>query len=284
MKRYFMLLNLLLITGMIYFGVKGAYKTLAAQLDYHDPVTEAADKGEMSSENRTSHPLAYYNTIIDRNLFNTKDKEEVEDKEEEEPEETEPEETKLNLKLWGTVSGSKGRTYAVIEDKKERKQNLYREGDMIQSAIIKRIDREQVLLSVNNRDEILKMEEPKSSSAPLPKKIERPRAKKRKARSRNIKISRSEIEEAMSDVTELMKGARIKPHRDGLAMSSVKRNSIFRKLGLRSGDILTGVDETPIKSADDALKLYDSLKSESEVNLNIKRRGREQTIKYNIEE
>ena len=54
-------------------------------------------------------------------------------------------------------------------------------------------------------------------------------------------------------------------------------------MGLVSGDILTSVDGQKIESMNDALKLYETIKSASTVKLDIKRRGRMQTIEYNIE-
>ena len=289
MKPYFAVLNILLITATVYFSVRAFYQTVSAQLD-HSPLVRTVSKGEASSENETLHPLSYYKPISERNLFNTKEKEEKPKEEVQEEVQEELKETKLNLKLWGTVSGGSDKTYAVIEDTKKRKQNLYREGDMIQNAIVKKILREQIILSVNDKDEILKMEEKKVSKSSAREKAryrDKPAVKKR-ASSKNIKIKRSEIEEAISDVNNLMKQARIRPHfkdgkPDGLTLTRIKRKSVFTKLGLKSGDIIMGVDGKSIESVDDALKFYDSLKTSSNVELQIKRRGRTQTIDYEIE-
>jgi general secretion pathway protein C len=54
-------------------------------------------------------------------------------------------------------------------------------------------------------------------------------------------------------------------------------------MGLKSGDIITGVNGKKIESVDDALKLYESLKSSSNVQLQLKRKGRQKTINYTIE-
>jgi general secretion pathway protein C len=69
---------------------------------------------------------------------------------------------------------------------------------------------------------------------------------------------------------------------EGLSMSNIKPNSIFRRMGLRNGDVLQSVDGQQIQSVDDALKLYDSLKSADKVSVQIQRRGTERTIEYNI--
>ena len=92
----------------------------------------------------------------------------------------------------------------------------------------------------------------------------------------------------MGDLNGLMDQAKIRPHfrngkPDGLTISRIKRDSIFSQLGLRSGDIITGVDGQSIESVDDALKFYNQLKSSSNVNLQIRRRGMPKQIEYTIE-
>jgi hypothetical protein len=66
--------------------------------------------------------------------------------------------TSLNLKLWGTITGKNVRAYAIIEETTNRKQKLYREGDVIQNAVVKRILRGKVILSIDDNFEILDIE------------------------------------------------------------------------------------------------------------------------------
>ena len=66
--------------------------------------------------------------------------------------------TRLNLKLWGTITGKNVRAYAIIEDTTNRRQKLYREGDVIQNAAVKRILRGKVILSVDGKLEMLDIE------------------------------------------------------------------------------------------------------------------------------
>jgi general secretion pathway protein C len=84
-----------------------------------------------------------------------------------------------------------------------------------------------------------------------------------------------------------MTQVQIRPHMEngvpaGLALSSIKPNSIFRRMGLRNGDVITGVDGREISSVDDALRLVDNLKSASTVSVQLKRRGRQKDIEYHI--
>ena len=85
-----------------------------------------------------------------------------------------------------------------------------------------------------------------------------------------------------------MKDVRIRPHfkngqPEGMAVSGIKSDSIFRKMGIRNGDIILGVDGQKIESVDDAMGLYGNLRSASEIKLDIKRLGQVQSIEYVIE-
>ena len=52
---------------------------------------------------------------------------------------------------------------------------------------------------------------------------------------------------------------------------------------LRNGDIITGVNGNSIESVEDAVKVVEKLSSGSDIQLLIKRRGREQALYYSIQ-
>lgn len=279
MKRYYTPLNILLITVAVYFGVKAFYKVVTADLDYAHP-SKTTTRKVVLPEDTTYHPLSYYRAIIERNLFNTKTgtgrQPKMLDIENLQP-------TDLKLKLLGTVTGDKKEAYAVIEEAAGKRQNLYRIGDTIQKATLKMIFREKVVLRVNGKDEILGIEEIRDSQ-----KTGGFSKRSIPESSQNITLKRSQIETAVKDVNKLMKQIRVRPHftngePDGFRLTGIRPNSIFYKMGLKSGDIISGVDGKTIESVDDALKFYQNLQSSSNMQLQIKRRGRMKTIDYNIE-
>lgn len=284
MKRYYTAINLVLITGAVYFCVIGFYKVSTAQIDYSHPAKGVTQR-VVSLKDVTHLPLSNYGTIVERNLFNTKtgsirqpEKIDIESLEH----------TDLKLKLLGTVTGAKKEAYAVIEDASVRRQNLYRIGDTIQNATLKMILREKVVLHVNDKDEILNIEKVSSSQKDSRKAQRSSKENLRDTTPQNITLERSKIETAVKDVNSLMKQVRIRPHftngePDGLRLTGIRPGSIFYNMGLKSGDILTGVDGKNIVSVDDALKLYQNLQSSTNVQLQLKRRGRPKTLNYSIE-
>ena len=282
MKRYFTILNILLITASVYLCVKTFYKITTANPD-QAPLTSAIGEQISSPKDETYKSLSYYKTIGERNLFNAK----TGTKKKSEGINVEAlKQTNLNLKLLGTVTGDRSKAYAVIEEKKGKRQNLYRVGDVVQTAIVKIILREKVVLNVNGKDEILEMEkayrsQKRKKSSKIPK---IPKA----SHSQNIALERFQIDNAIKNVNNLMKQVRIRPHfhnekPDGLILSNIQSGSLFARMGLKNSDIITGVNGKNIESVDDALKFYWRLKSSSNVQLQLKRKGRRKTINYNIQ-
>lgn len=278
MKRHFTIINLLLITVAVYLGVKMFYKISTAPLD-RAQLSNAVLNAESAPQDEPMRPLVDYDPIIERNLFNTKKGTDGQpnllDIENLKP-------TSLNLKLLGTVIGDNDKTYAVIQDTPQNRHDLYRIGDTVQNATLKLILREKVVLQVNGKDEILEIED-----APSVQKTSFRGSKSDRATSRNVTLKRSQIESAVQNINTLMQQVRVRPHftngkPDGLSLTQIKPNSIFHSMGIRSGDVITSVDGNTIESVDDALKLYQSLQSSSNVKLELKRRGRMKTIDYFI--
>lgn len=287
-NRMFVIGNLLLITTMSYLMVDTTYSVIKSQFDTVE--IEAPKIRETGQKRIKRNKVAsYYNAIKKRNIFNSSAN--VKKPDEESIDVGGLKETELKLKLWGTVTGEKDKAYAVITELKNRKeQDLYRIGDSIQNATVKMILREKVVLSINGEDEILTMEEKKNASKGTRGGTSRPTSisgMTPSADSQTVNIDRADIEDSLQNINELMRQIKIRPHfsngqPDGLALSSIKRNSIFKEMGLRNGDIITGVDGTPIESVDDALKFYENISSASSLSLQIKRRGKPKNIDFNI--
>ena len=111
-------------------------------------------------------PLSDYAVVDERNLFNLADPMAVDEvvKTEESINVDALAETRLRLKLWGTISGGgKDYSWAIIEDEKIRKQNLYKVGDTVQDAEIKLVLRDRVVVHYKGQDEVLLMEKDKGA-------------------------------------------------------------------------------------------------------------------------
>ena len=287
MRTYLILINVLLLTGAAYLGVSSFYQVVGARFEVIAPTIEDSEK-KTAPTRESVNPLSEYKAIEERNLFRLAGKQE----------ETGPakadiaalQETRLQLKLWGTVTGNGQNAYAVIEDIKQRVQQLYHVEDAILNAIVKEIHREKVILEVDGAFEVLQMEEIRGtagrSNVARLKRDRKPEGSKTLG-SKSISLKRERIDEAVNDLGNLMKQVRIRPHykdgqSDGLTLSGIRSNSIFSEMGFRNGDVIVGVDGKDIESVDDALSLYENLQSAENVQVQLRRRGRLQTIDYSV--
>lgn len=290
LKHSFTLLNLLFIGVIVYLGVNAFYLVTSTRLEQDQPVVVGTDRESPPREDLL-RPLSHYNAIVTRNLFKTKATAAAAPQPVVNVEELE--QTNLKLKLWGTVSGTSAEAFAVIEDPRKRIQHLYRVGDTVQDATVKMILREKVVLTVKGQDEILEIEKAVSRGGKLRPATRgaaassRERASQRLVRTQKITLRRNQVEDAIQDVNQLMTQVNIRPHfdrgePDGLMLSRIKPNSIFMRMGLRNGDIISGVNDQNLESVDDALTFYQSLRSAESVTLQLKRGGRERKIEYTI--
>lgn len=291
-NRYFTIANIFLITAGIYLLVNGIYTIATSGLDENGAMpAQIASKSTASPVNEPKQPISQYSAIVERNFFNTSEQPQGTPVPQEQKIDLEKlKQTDLKLKLWGTVTRQNGLAYAVIEDTKTREQNLYRTGDAIDNATVKMILREKVVLTVDEQDEILTMEEiiastrsvrgarPATSAGKLPV----------SAYPRKITLNRERMESALENLGELMDQATIRPHIEdgrasGISITGIKPNALFRRMRLRNGDIITGVNGRPIESVEDAIAIFEDFNSASEIKIDIKRRGRNQTLDYRIE-
>jgi len=274
-KFYSTIFNLVALSVLVYTGVDLLYRIVCIQLRQVN--TQEIVMQQISEVRHHKRlPLTDFQVIIDRNIFGS-----IEKASEVKATEIEAlEATSLKIALLGTVVGNQQNAVAVIEETDNKRQGLYRVGDSVQNAIVKMILRGKVVLRVGDRDEILTMEE-----ASLSKTGKEQKASRSIEGEKAIIVSRSDLQESLKNINRLLSEVRIRPHfkdgkADGLALTRIKANSIFAKLGLRDGDIVQGINGRSIKSPDDVLSLYKKLRSGSNISLQINRKGQQRTFNY----
>ena len=228
--------------------------------------------------------LGDFRVIAERNIFGSSGKPVEKTAEiEKEPklddiEKLEP--TSLKIILIGTVTGPRRNSFAVIEETANRKQGLYKTGDTILDATIRRILRGKVVLRVDDKDEVLEMKQNDLAS----NKGNRS-AQSGSGEGYTITVGRKDLQDSISNINQLLTEVRIRPNMnkgkpDGLALTYIKQGSMFMKLGLKRGDVITGLNGKPINSPEDAFSFYKSLETGSDISLSIRRNGKSETINY----
>jgi len=286
------------------------------------PPSVKVSSDRFSLDNRSTGKLEDYVKVSDRNVFDSRDIQVVlEEKGKEEEAEVNPTGeavvTTLGIKLISTFSvgaGTDGRSTCIISkgkggtSKRRGKgksgdQEVYTVDDEKQFAPSTRIVRilyDRVEFVNGKRLEYVELadfsntvsinrpperDEPSDKSSRKIKK-ESQGAEIQKSGDKFI-ISRSEIDSALTDLDKLYTQIRAVPHfkdgrPNGLKLLSVRGGSIFSKLGLKRGDILQKINgmDLDIKKG---LEIFNQLKTESNITIEIERRGRSETLEYEIQ-
>jgi general secretion pathway protein C len=102
-------------------------------------------------------------------------------------------------------------------------------------------------------------------------------------------VDRNLIREVASDQKSLKENApRIVPYYEGGAakgfrLQGLKSGGMFSAIGIRNGDVVMSVNGSPIDSPQKALDIYQSMMTQSSVNLTVLRRGKEEQLTYSIQ-
>lgn len=302
LNRHFWIVHLVLI-GLLSLALASIFSQLVgARLDVKPSQVEDSTRLSTNTLGEKRKPRSYYAVILDKNIFHAVVKETS-------PVKNTPAQTgidvdqlknlaktPLDIKLRGTAVREGGGSFAVIEDRRSRKEDLYRIGDMILGeAKLTQIHRDRVVILRDGKKEILELTVTEErgrkrrqdvASSQTPPLV--PGSGVRRLGSDRWSVSREELESAKTNMSQLMTQIRIAPNftdgkPDGFKLLSIKRGSLFDRLGLRNGDVVRHVNGVPLDSPQKALELYAELESGQSVALGILRRGKEQILNYELQ-
>ena len=315
-KRYFWLVNLLLLTGLAFLSAK-VVNNLIAEKIVSIEVSSAQAKKRAAVETEPAYDREEWETIIsERNIFNSEPPEPVEEITAEsvasdEPVEVDPtqipgpdeacEPSDAPLQLVATMEAEPAQwSLAVVEE--NSLQRLIRIGQELDRRELVAIQRTRLVLFAGGKFECVDLGKKGSSrrpsirSASSSKSSSSPRSKSssdkikegvKKTGKNTYQIDRDMLNEQLEDLGNLSRQARVIPHYrqgkpQGFKIVGVRPGSLYSHIGVRSGDVLKSVNGDEISSPTKALELYEKLKNSDGVTLDIERRGRKTTLEYLI--
>ena len=289
-------LNILLLGLIGYFWVSTLGNLLEAR---REPllIPQAVSAEINSKPDATVRPLADYSIIYERNLFGASQGQVTAREEGISVEDIPIAEKSLGLKLVGTAAGDDSATsFAIIDSKTTGRQELYLEGDKAGDVLIKKILRNQVIVDAGRGDQVLTLELEESG-----KKIDlalasRPPVDFEPGSTRrihqNFLLSRQEVQSSLGNIVQLFQQSGISPYFEGdqsagFTISNVSSESVFAKIGLRSGDAILAVNGEAITGPQQAGQFFQRLKDGGDVIIKVKKgrgvRSRTRVIRTHIE-
>jgi len=265
--------SLLVLVLVGYFCISATANFLRAG---REPVLapQPAPAEATSKAEATVRPLEDYNIIFERNLFGASQGQTSVTQEEVSLEDIPTAEKNLGLKLIGTVAGDDAATsFAIIDNKTTRKQELYHEGDKAGEVLIKKILRNKVIVDAGRGEELLALELEETGKkvefSPAPLRERGPTPKEEP-----LKFDRGEVEAALGNVDQLTQKLSISPFTRagkpaGFRIGRLPAGSILTAMGLRSGDLITGVNDQAITGPEQATEFFQKLKQGGDVTIEL---------------
>lgn len=285
----------LLVLGLVaYFCISAVANFIRARRE--PALTPQSAPVETSTKTEaTVRSLEDYSIIVERNLFGGSESETPALEETVSVEDIPTAEKSLGLKLIGTVAGDDAETsFAIIDNKKTRKQELYHEGDKAGEVLIKRILRNKVIIDAGRGEELLTLELEETGKkiefSPAPQSAVRGRSTASRGQARQF--DRAEVEAALGNVDQVIQELNIAPFTRagkpaGFRIGTLPRDSILIAMGLRSGDLIIGVNDQAITGPEQAAEFLQRLQQGGDVTIKVgKGRGvrmRGRVIRLKIE-
>ncbi|HXN07932.1 MAG TPA: type II secretion system protein GspC [Nitrospiria bacterium] len=203
---------------------------------------------------------------------------------------------KARFRLIGTSDGNPEDTFAIIEDLLSKEQSLYHLHDQVLKNVkIALIRRNTVKLAYNGGTETLQIlldEEREFALAPKSSPggpAQGPGSLQgiRQAAPNRWVLDRQEVQKNLDNLNQLLTQARVVPNftegkPDGFKLFSIVPQSFYEKVGLQNGDVLERVNGVEIKDPESFLRVFQNLKDENRISLDLVRNDIKQTLSYEI--
>jgi type II secretory pathway component PulC len=244
-----------------------------------------------------------YKVISERNLFRAKLQAEIpKPKTEKEIEEEVLTGIVKAMLLKGVMLGTRQKdNYAIIDRGGQKGVWTYEMGDVIERGLIlKEIRKDSIKVEKAEFAAVLKLFSPVyekttgTQVASIPVGTQPPQ---KKAGSEQVKldlvkdirregsvtlVSKSLAEKVKTDSNIVMSAIAIKMGSDGLKVVTVDKGSIAQRMGIAPDDTLQEVNGQRLNSSQDMNKVYEALKNATSFEVRVLRRGRPETLRYEI--
>jgi type II secretion system protein C len=301
-ERYIAVLNFLLVGAIVYFLAQSVttairFHLAAAELttasDTHRPrPVRAAEDGP--------RPRAYYNTIVERDIFSRAAA----------PTPAPVENENLDVTLVGTSQLSSGKPFIIVETS-DGEQSLYRLGQNIPNVgRVVSIARARAVVLHNGHRVALEIPNAVPGQTPFSPRRRRfmgpmygpgrrpgvpfapygslgSKVGVHRVSPTRYLVGRATVDRNLANMASLFAQIRATPNlqngsSNGFRLSEIQPGSIFEQIGLQDGDVVTGAQGQQVSDPMQAMVMLNSLRNSSAIRLSVIRNGSPLQLFYSI--
>ncbi len=198
----------------------------------------------------------------------------------------------LPIELVGTIyAGNDSESLATVREKGYSEADVYRVGDQIignEQATVYAVELRRLVLNNNGVKECIELEEKKAAAGFSPPMAGRGQTEQDEARAEpgggvgggSSVLDSAYVEEALGPgFAKILDSGRLVPfHKDnamvGFKLIGAKSDSLWKKVGLNSGDVITSVNGTSMAEPDKGFAIFEALQNEREIRVEYLKSGK----------
>ena len=196
-------------------------------------------------------------------------------------EDSAPSRSGLAVRLIGTLSGV-ARRWLVASLDVRGKAHSYGIGDEIEGASIIDIERDRVIVWNQSRQEFIDRGSPTQtirdesrSGAPAPQGVG---TGIRPLSPTEYEVPRAELDNILGDIDKIATQARSVPvikdgRMQGLRLFAIRPDSVYQRLGISNGDVITRINGEQLDSISRGLQLFANLRDTRRIDVELERSG-----------
>lgn len=198
----------------------------------------------------------------------------------------------LPLTLIGTiVHANPGKSVATIQVKTSNEVVPFVANDEIDSiAYLVKVERRKAIIRNLNTNGLEYIEIPEDAKLTFGKKAAPTEASTFQREGNNFSVTRDQLNGYLKDLPNLLQQATAVPNIvpgsggevDGFKMIAIEPGSVFTQIGLQTGDVIKGVNGEKVNSPAKAMELYNSLRNEGKIELEVERNGRTESLNFSV--
>ncbi len=271
-KTIYTLALVAFLTLSAYFLADTVDALIGRSLDAATQYTTPMERDRVALQPRRE--LSDYSSILERGLFG----------EGKGPSSGPAAEASLSYKLIGTVEGDRF-AGAVLED--STGQTFYRINEKLpDGAAIVKVLREKVTIrrSDGSTADLQVVDDTKIVAVPAPG---QGGASVRKLSDGKFAVDQKEVLASTENMSQILTQARALPYVEqgktvGFRISEIVPGSIYEKIGLKNGDVIQQVNSQEVDDPAKFFQLYQGLRNERSITIDLIRGGQRQTLNYEI--
>jgi general secretion pathway protein C len=101
--------------------------------------------------------------------------------------------------------------------------------------------------------------------------------------SNTFTVDRDQLTQQMQTPEFLTQALMVPNAGGGFLVREIQPGSVYEKLGLRVGDVINTVNGQTVNSVEDVMRLYAQFSSASNVQIDVRRAGRNESLRYNLQ-